>query len=135
MGNRFILTGKSLKGRPQTRSYQSKRRKRAARYASAGKLVLGQKTLVYSACVMLLVMGVAYLVLINSRVSKAFEIAQMEKKISVLKKSNQTMERQVADLQSIQKIQESADVEGFVQASDIVYIQEEDYAFSTLQNP
>jgi len=129
MGHRFIITRKKLKS--SRRSYSRRRIRRAAWHASAGKIVLGRKVLSYSIISLLLVMGISYLVLINSRVSKAFEVEKMEKKITVLKKQNQNLQQKVAEMQSIQNIQDGTNETGLVPAGSVVYIGAEDYAVAT----
>ena len=105
-----------------------KKSRRMLHTSQTGKLVLSQKTLTITLLGMLLLSGVFYLMLINSRVSKSFQIEELDQRVAELKKDNTRLETQSAGLQSIQNIQKNLDLENYVPTTDVSYLNEQDYA-------
>lgn len=102
--------------------------KRTLHNAQTGKLVLSQKTLTVTLLGMLVLSGVFYLMLVNSRVSKSFKIDELSQKATQLKRENTQLETKAANLQSIQNIQKSLNLENYVPTTDVSYLNEQDYA-------
>jgi len=96
--------------------------------SQTGKLVLSQKTLTVTLLGMLVFAGVFYLMLINSRVSKSFKIDELDQRLTQLKKEHTQLETQAANLQSIQNIQKSLNLENYIPTTDVSYLNEHDYA-------
>lgn len=131
MGNCFRLVC-NLRKIPHSSRYQRlKVRKMAA--ASAGKLVLGQKALSITFIALLLVMGFSYLMLINDRATKGFEIKSLEKKIAELQKTQKQLQLDAADLQSIQNIQQRMNLENFVPVANISYLKNTGMALTVVK--
>ena len=66
---------------------------------------------------------------------KTFEIEELQGQLSDMKKINQYLEKEAADLQSIQTIQEKYNLEEFVPTTDVSYIAQQDYAFFGTEDP
>lgn len=77
---------------------------------------------------MIALMCVAYLVLINIRMTKGFEIKELEQRLSEAEKTQKQLEARVADLQSIQSIEDKLDISGFVPTTNVSYLKAGDYA-------
>jgi len=128
MGNNFKISTNLVRSLRHT----GRRRpnKRRVYRASSGKLVLSQKTLAITLLVLLAGLGLAYLVMVNTRVSKGFKVAQMQEQIAELQKRQRALEQQAASLQSIQTIQKHLDMGQFVPATDVTYLNlDQDFAF------
>lgn len=106
-----------------------KHRRRSRWGASSGKLVLGQRALSITLMAVIMVGAISYLALINSRVSKAFEIESLQEQLTDLRKVNKFLEQEAAELQSIQKIQDKVNLDEFIPTTEVSYIAEQDYAF------
>ena len=96
--------------------------------SSSGKLVLGQKSLTITLLALLFAGVFFHLMLINSRVSKTFQVEELSQKMVELQKIQAYLEREAADLQSIQSIQEKLNVSEFIPTTDVSYLSEQDYA-------
>jgi cell division protein FtsL len=111
-------------------SYLRSKRKLRLR-ASDGRLVLGVKSLSLTVLAMLVIVSVSFVALVNIRVTKGFEINDLEIKIAELEKNNDSLSRRVADYQSIQNIQQRVDLKNFVPTTNVSYLKPADYAFGT----
>lgn len=86
--------------------------------------MLGQKTLSVTLMILLLLFGFLYLVLVNSRVTKGFEIKKLEQRVFELNESQKQLQHQVSDLQSIQNIEKHVNLADYVPTQNITYLQE-----------
>lgn len=126
MGNIFRLTKTSPKPR-----YASRRQSRSRRWsASAGQLVLGQRALAVTLVVLTGALVFLYLMMVNVRVTRGFAIQDLESRLSDLQKSQKQLERQAAELQSIQNIQAKVNMGNFIPTTDISYVNDSGFALS-----
>ncbi len=68
------------------------------------------------------VVGVLYLVETSSVATKGYDINDLQKQISNLKRENQRLELSVAEFRSMASIQERIKTLNLVTANDIVYV-------------
>lgn len=129
MGSHFHLVARLRRLAAPSRSERVKRK--AYLRASAGKLVLGRKALSYSLIAMVAMMAFAYMALINIRVTKGFEIKDLEVRLTELQKSQRLLERQAAELQSIQNIEQKVNMSNFVPTTNVSYLKPVDYAINS----
>lgn len=128
MGNNFSLARSYLKlYRP---SRQSRVNGRAGVNSSPGQLVLSQKALALTLAVILGMTAFSYLMLVNGRVSKGFEIQILEKKLAELQKNQRTLERESADLQSIQNIEQKVNLADYTPTLNIQYLPDAEMALT-----
>ncbi|OGE90812.1 MAG: hypothetical protein A2722_02620 [Candidatus Doudnabacteria bacterium RIFCSPHIGHO2_01_FULL_50_11] len=119
MGNCFRLTV-HLPRMPRTTRLQRVRHK--IPHTSSGKLQLGQRALAILLLLVISGMGIMYLVFVNVRVTKGFEIQSLEKKLIKLQQSQQELQIQAAQLQSIQSIEQSSAIQGYIPTHDARYL-------------
>lgn len=93
--------------------------------ASVGRLVLGQRTLAMTLLILFCCVSFLYLMLVNARETKGFEIKSLENSISELQKSQRQLEYEAADLQSIQHIQKEMNMSEFVPTTNVSYLKQE----------
>ncbi len=85
------------------------------------------------AMILFAIVGVSaglYIYLVNVRVTKGFEIKSLEKRIAELAKEQKSLQRQAAELQSMQTIEQHIDLNQFIPAQSVSYIQESGVASS-----
>jgi len=109
-------------------------KKRARLRASAGKLVLSRHALVFSLLAMIGLMCFSYVALINTRVTKGFEIKALEQRLAELQKGQKQLQQQAAELQSIQNIEQKLDLSGFIPTTNVTYLRSGDYALAERQS-
>lgn len=128
MGNCFRLVAEINKF-PKTFSRNARLlRTKANVRASAGRIVLGQKALAVMLLLLLGGMCFSYLALVNERVTKGFEIKKLEKQIIELEKSQKILEREAADLQAIQNIEQRLNLENYVLTTEITHLSKPEVA-------
>ncbi|MDD5566856.1 MAG: hypothetical protein PHH01_01550 [Patescibacteria group bacterium] len=81
------------------------------------------KTLNIALLVLIIVLGLAYLVQVNRTATSGFAIDSLNKDIKDLQESSQKMELQVADLQSLQKIQAATERLQLVARTKLEYLE------------
>lgn len=129
MGTYFRLAAALHKRACGVSCPRSKRKLRLR--ASDGRLVLGIKSLSLTVLAMLIVVSISFVALVNIRVTKGFEINDLEIKIAELEKNNDLLSRRAADYQSIQNIQQRVDLNNFVPTTNVSYLKPADYAFGS----
>lgn len=128
MGNYFRLTVHL----PHKSTRRPQRRARSAFYVgSAGKLVLGQKTIALTLMGMILFLGGLYVMFINIRVTKGYEIKSLESRLAELQKDQKQLELQTADLQSMQRIEQNVDMSRFIPSQDVSYVKDQGFALTS----
>jgi cell division protein FtsL len=80
-------------------------------------------TLNLVAMALILVMGALYLVQVNRATTKGYQIRDLEKKIQAVEDSNRKIELEVAELQSLDSIEERIDKLGMVPVDHIDYVK------------
>lgn len=83
----------------------------------------------------LVVFSIFYLIEINSMTTKGYEIKKFEKRITALKESEKKLELEAASLQSIQVIEESAQVLNLVPSAGMNYPSQNGYAYEDILAP
>ncbi len=76
--------------------------------------------------VVIVLLGTAYLVQINQTATSGFAMKDMNKQINELKEQHQKLELQVADLQSLQNIQDATERLQLVSHTKLEYVQPTD---------
>ncbi|MBU1890752.1 hypothetical protein KJ782_04675 [Patescibacteria group bacterium] len=71
----------------------------------------------------IILLGATYLVQVNRTATSGFAVNDLNRKISELKENNQKLELEIADLQSLQNIQESSERLKLVAHTKLEYIQ------------
>lgn len=111
MGKHFALTFQmsALQG--------AKKSRKPSRIATAGRKM---GSVLFGACCLL---GVMYLYQVNSFSTKGFEIKALQNKISVLQEQQRELQVQSAQLQSLQRIQASPEVQSMESVTSVSYIR------------
>lgn len=104
-------------------------------HPSAGTLVLSQRVLASTLVVLLVAVTAFYLMLVNVRVTKGFEIRDLETKIAQLQKDQKQLELETADLQSINNIEKKVDLGAFVPAANVQYLKDSSFAVTSAPAP
>lgn len=130
MGNYFHLAAVLKQQRARSCRFAPRAGKRRLR-ASSGHLFLGVKALSYTFLGFLVFFGLSYIILVNIRVTKGFEIRDLENRIIALQQTSEQLQRKAADYQSIQKIQQQVDLSSFVPTTNVNYLKATDYALNS----
>jgi hypothetical protein len=73
-------------------------------------------------------LGLTYLFVVNSLATKGYEIRKLDEQVRVLEEQQKTLLLESSDLQSINRIQTSAQQLNFVPTSNVTYIKDSDFA-------
>jgi cell division protein FtsL len=74
------------------------------------------------------ILGLAYLFVINSLGTKGYEIKKLDEQLKDLQASQKTLQMQASDLQSINRIQEEAQKLNYVPVNNAAYLKDTDFA-------
>ena len=77
---------------------------------------------------LIFVIGVAYLMQVNSITTKGYEIEKLEQNLLSVKEANKRLELETASLKSIQTIEAEVNTLNFVPSSGVNYFKESKYA-------
>jgi len=80
-------------------------------------------TLNVIAIALILTMGTLYLVQVNRATTKGYQIRDLEKKIQAIEDSNRKVQLEVAELQSLDSVEERIKELGMVPVSNVKYIK------------
>jgi len=73
--------------------------------------------------VLILVMGTMYLVQVNRATTKGYQIRDLEKRINKIEESNQKAQLEIAELQSLDSIEQRMEKLGMVPVDRIHYVK------------
>jgi cell division protein FtsL len=93
--------------------------KHVNRYQSLLKL----EVLNIAVIVLILVMGTMYLVQVNRATTKGYQIRDLEKRINLIEESNQKAQLEIAELQSLDSIEERMETLGMVPVDRMQYVK------------
>lgn len=77
---------------------------------------------------LIFVIGVAYLIQVNSITTKGFEMEKLEQNLTSIKETNKRLELEMASLKSIQTIESEVNTLNLVPSSGVNYFKESKYA-------
>lgn len=78
--------------------------------------------------VLIVLIGVGYLLQINSLGTRGYQIRQLEVKLKQLEAEHKNLEVQASSLQSINRIEQEAKKLNFVPTGNVTYIKDGDFA-------
>ncbi|MBX4191838.1 MAG: hypothetical protein KW804_03500 [Candidatus Doudnabacteria bacterium] len=76
-----------------------------------------------------LILGLAYLFMINSLSTKGYEIKKLDEQLREMEAGQKSLQMQAADLQSINRIQTEAQKLNYVPVNQAAYLKDSDFAF------
>jgi cell division protein FtsL len=96
--------------------------------AKRTKASVSKKVLNLSLLIAIVFFGILYLFEVNDLGTKGYQIRNLEQQVRQVEENQKNLQIQTSDLQSIDRIQQQAQILNFVPSTTITYLKDSDFA-------